>query len=367
VAEHTRAARPGLAAAGEGARGARLRQAWRRGRRVSAAASASAATEAAAAAPAAQAGSLARSPGKPARWRRKAIRRHWQLYAMLLLPMAFLAVFNYWPILGAQIAFRNYNPVQGIWGSPWTGFQQFELWVTNPEFWPIIRNTLVVSVYSLVVSIPATIILALLINEVRHPRFKKFVQSVTYFPYFISVVVLIAMMQLLLNPTTGLMHQIGVALGFPHLPDVFGSTAAFSSLYVWSGVWQETGYGAIIYLGVLSTVDTELYEAARIDGASILQRIRHVDFPAIRPTIVILVILGLGSVLGLGFEKVFLLQNPLNIASSQIVSTYVYQIGIVNANFSFGTAVGLFNSVISLGLVVVANFVARRAAGSSLF
>lgn len=157
----------------------------------------------------------ARPPGKPARWRRKIIRRHWQLYVMLAFPMAFLVVFNYWPMLGAQIAFRDYNPVQGIWGSPWTGLEQFRLWVTNPESWPITRNTLTISVYALVVSIPVTIILALLLNEARHPRFKKFVQSVTCFPYFISVIVLVAMMQLQLNPTTGFMYQIGTELGYP--------------------------------------------------------------------------------------------------------------------------------------------------------
>lgn len=306
-------------------------------------------------------------PTKSAHRRRTFVRRHWQLYVMLVPPLTFLAVFNYWPILGAQIAFRAYNPVQGIWHSPWTGLLQFRQWVSNPEFWPVIRNTLVVSVYSLGVSIPATIVLALLINEVRHHRFKKFVQSVTYFPYFISVIVLVGMMQLLLNPTTGLMQQIGNALGLHHLPDLFGSSGAFSSLYVWSGVWQETGYGAIIYLGVLATVNIELYEAARLDGATILQKIRYIDFPAIRPTIVILLILGLGSVLGVGFEKVFLLQNPLNVSSSQVVSTYVYQMGLVQANFSFGTAVGLFNSAISLVLIVAANFAARRLAGTSLF
>lgn len=303
----------------------------------------------------------------PHAWRRKSVRRHWQLYLMLVPPLAFLATFNYWPIAGAQIAFRAYNPVQGIWRSPWTGLEQFRFWVSNPEFWPVIRNTLVVSVYSLVVSTPATILLALLINEVRHRRFKKFVQSVTYFPYFISVIVLVGMMQLLLNPSTGLIHQIGSALGFHHIPNLFGNPGAFPSLYVWSGVWQETGYGAIIYLGVLSTVNVELYEAARIDGASILQKIRYIDFPTIRPTIVILLTLSLGSVLGVGFEKAFLLQNPLNISSAQVVSTYVYQTGLVQANFSFGAAVGLFNSVISLVLIIVANFVARRFAGSSLF
>lgn len=281
--------------------------------------------------------------------------------------MAFLLVFNYIPIYGAQIAFRNYNPVQGIWGSPWTGLLQFRLWIHNPEFWPVIKDTLVLSVYSLVVGTPATIILALLLNEVRHARFKKFVQTATYFPYFISVIVLVGMMQLILSPGTGLLSEVFHSIGIHHIPDVFGSASDFPSLYVWSGVWQETGYGAIIYLGVLSTVDISLYEAARLDGASIFQKIRNVDFPAIKPTIVILLILSLGGILGVGFEKVFLLQTPLNLSSSQVVSTYVYQTGLVQDNFSFGTAVGLFNSVISLILIVIVNFVARRTSGSSLF
>lgn len=281
--------------------------------------------------------------------------------------MAFLLVFNYVPIYGAQIAFRNYNPVQGIWGSPWTGLLQFRLWIHNPEFWPVIKDTLVLSVYSLVVGTPATIVLALLLNEVRHARFKKFVQTVTYFPYFISVIVLVGMMQLILSPGTGLLSEVFHSIGISHIPDVFGSSSDFPSLYVWSGVWQETGYGAIIYLGVLSTVDISLYEAARLDGASIFQKIRNVDFPAIKPTIVILLILSLGGILGVGFEKVFLLQTPLNLSSSQVVSTYVYQTGLVQDNFSFGTAVGLFNSVISLFLIVIVNFVARRTSGSSLF
>lgn len=294
------------------------------------------------------------------------MRRNWQLYVLIAPPLAFLIVFNYVPIFGAQIAFRNYNPVQGIWGSPWTGFKQFDLWISNPEFWPVIKNTLVVSVYSLLVGTPATIILALALNEVRHRRFKKFVQTVTYFPYFISVIVLVGIMQLVLTPPTGLASEAANAIGI-HLPDLFASPGAFPSLYVWSGVWQETGYGAIIYLGVLSTVNPELYEAAKIDGASIMQKIRHIDFPAIVPTIVILLILSLGSILGVGFEKVFLLQSPLNIPSSQVVSTYVYQIGLVQDNFSFGAAVGLFNSVISLVLIVAVNFIARRISKTSLF
>ena len=174
-------------------------------------------------------------------------------------------------------------------------------------------------------------------------------------------------MELFLNPGTGLMSQTLRLVGIDHPPDLFGSPSAFASLYVWSGVWQETGYGAVIYLGVLSTVDVTLYEAAWLDGASIFQKVRHVDLPAIKPTIVILLILSLGGILGVGFEKVFLLQTPLNISTSQVVSTYVYQIGLVQDNFSLGTAIGLFNSVIGLLLIVIVNFVVKRLAGSGLF
>jgi putative aldouronate transport system permease protein len=308
-----------------------------------------------------------RRSGEKAGWRRRMIRRHWRLYAMLSVPVLFLIVFNYLPLLGAQIAFRNYNPVGGIWGSPWVGLEQFRLWLQDPEFWPVMRNTLVLGVYSLLIGIPATVVLALAINEVRHHRFKKAVQSITYFPYFISVIVLVGMMQLVLSPGTGLFSNIFHAFGINHTPDLFGSPSAFASVYVWSGVWQTTGYGAVIYLGVLSTVDPALYEAARLDGASVLQKIRNVDIPAIKPTIVILLILSLGGILGVGFEKVLLLQTPLNLSTSQVVSTYVYQVGLVQDNFSFGTAVGLFNSVISFVLIVAVNFVAKRMSGYSFF
>jgi putative aldouronate transport system permease protein len=297
----------------------------------------------------------------------RSVRRHWGLYVMLLVPLGFLVVFNYWPILGAQIAFRNYNPIQGIWGSPWTGLEQFRFWLEDPDFWPVMRNTLVLSLYSLLVGTPATVILALMLNEVRHLRFKRFVQTATYFPYFISVIVLVGMMQLILSPEVGPLSAIYHLFGDQNVPDLFGNANDFASLYVWSGVWQTTGYGAIIYLGVLSTVDPTLYEAARIDGASLLQKIRHVDVPAITPTIVILLILTVGNVLGVGFEKVFLMQTPLNLSSSQVVSTYVYQTGLVEDNFSFGTAVGIFNSLITLFLLVVANFIAKRTAKTSLF
>lgn len=313
----------------------------------------------------------ARAAPRPQRARptslKKSLRRHWQLYVMVSIPLAFLLVFNYWPLLGAQVAFRNYNPVKGMWGSPWAGLKYFRQWVSNPEFWPIIENTLVLSVYFLAVSTPATIILALALNEVRHAKFKKFVQTVTYAPYFISVIVLIGMMQIVLAPSSSLLSETAGAIGIHQVPDYFARASDFASLYVWSGIWQTTGYGAIIYLGVLANVDPTLYEAARIDGASILQKIRHVDFPAMKPTIVILLLLSLGSVLGVGFEKVFLMQNSLNLSTSQVVSTYVYDVGLVQDNFSFGTAVGLFNSAISFVLIVVANFIARHTTKTSLF
>ena len=304
-------------------------------------------------------------PRRPDSFRRS-LRRHWQLYLLVLLPLTFLMVFNYWPLLGAQVAFRNYNPIQGMWRSPWIGLSQFDQWVHNPEFWPIIKNTLVLSLYSLVVAIPATIVLALALNEVRHRRFKKFMQTVTYFPYFISLIVLVGIMQLILTPGSGPLNSIYNALG-ARMPNFFASPDDFASLYVWSGVWQTTGYGAIIFLGVLSNVDPALYEAAKVDGASIIQKIRAVDYPTIRPTIIILVLLAVGNILGVGFEKVFLMQNPLNLPTSQVISTYVYQTGLLQDNFGFGTAVGLFNSLIGLILIVVANFIARRTTDTSLF
>lgn len=314
-----------------------------------------------------------RSPGGPVgprawlrvRWKR--IRRRWRLYVLVSVPFAFLVVFHYIPMVGAQIAFRNYNPVLGMFRSPWIGLTEFKAWLTNPDFWPVTRNTLWLSLYSLLVGTPCTIILALMLNEVRSRRFKKFVQTVTYFPYFLSVIVLVGIMQLVLSPGTGLLQQVADALGVHHIPDLFGSASDFPSLYVWSGVWQTTGYGAIIYLGVLTSVNPSLYEAARIDGASILQKIRYVDFPAIRPTIVILMVLALGQVLSVGFEKVYLLQTPLNLSTSQVISTYVYQVGLVQDNFSFGAAVGLFNALVGLILIVIVNFAARRLSNSSLF
>lgn len=311
-------------------------------------------------------GTTAKSVDKPRTRLSHRIVRHWQLYLLLLLPTAFLIVFNYVPMAGAQIAFRNYDPLQGIWGSPWIGLQEFDFFVQSPYFWQLIRNTLVLGVYSLLVGTPATIILALMLNEVKHAWFKKTVQMVTYLPYFISIVVMVAIIQIVLSPSTGLLGSISHVLGVT-APNWLGMPGAFPSIYVWSGVWQGTGFGAVIYLAALSNVNVELYDAARIDGASRWQRIVHIDFQAIKPTIVILFILSMGSVLGVGFEKDYLLQNDLNLSTSQIISTYTYQVGLLDANFSYAGVVGLFNSTVGFVLILASNAVARYVSGTSLF
>jgi putative aldouronate transport system permease protein len=302
------------------------------------------------------------------RWRdaRAKIRRHWQLYLVIALPTAFLITFNYIPMVGVQIAFRDYNPIGGMWGSPWIGWQEFQFFVQSPYFWPLIQNTLTLSLYALLIGTPATVILALALNEVKHAAFKRAVQMVTYAPYFISTVVLVGMMEIILSPTNGLLNQLTAVVGV-HPPDLLGSPTAFPSLYVWSGVWQETGYGAVIYLAALANVNLELYEAARIDGASRWQKILHIDFPAIRPTVIILTILAVGNLMGVGFEKVYLLQTPLNLSSSEIIATYGYKNGLLDANYSFAAAVGLFNSVINFLLILIVNFVAKRVSDTSLF
>ncbi len=298
----------------------------------------------------------------------KRIIRHWQLYAMISLPLAFLAIFNYWPMLGIQIAFRMYNPVGGIWHSPWIGMQEMQFWLQSPYFWPTLDNTLTIGVYSLIIGTIASIVLAIALNEVKHLWFKKTIQTITYIPYFVSAVVLVGMMQILLapsaSPLAGLFHLFGVS----NVPDWMSSPGAFSSLYVWSGVWQTTGYGAVIYLAALSNVNPELYDAARIDGASRFQRILNIDWQGIKPTVIVLVILAIGGLLNAAsLEEVFLMQNPLNMSTSQVISTYTYQVGLVDANFSFATAVGLFNSVIGFILLVIANIVARYVSDTSLF
>jgi len=292
--------------------------------------------------------------------------RHWQLYLVIAVPLAFLITFNYIPMAGVQIAFRDYSPIGGIWHSPWIGMQEFSFFFQSPYLQPLIQNTLTLSLYTLLVGTPATIILAVALNEVTNATFRRTVQMVTYAPYFISTVVLVGMMFIILSPSSGLISQIYGFFGAP-APNLLASPTAFPSLYVWSGIWQETGYGAVIYLAALANVNLDLYEAARVDGASRWQKILHIDLPAIKPTVIILTILSVGNLMGIGFEKAYLLQNPLNLSTSEIIPTYVYKNGLLDANFSFAAAVGLFNSAVNFVLIIIVNFVARRVSDTSLF
>ncbi|WP_249866537.1 ABC transporter permease [Paenibacillus konkukensis] len=296
----------------------------------------------------------------------KQIRRHWQFYLLILLPLLYLITFKYVPMFGALIAFKEYNVIKGILGSPWAGMKYFELFFKNPQFWTLIKNTLAISFYGLAVGFPAPIILALALNEIRGGLFKRTVQMVTYAPYFISTVVMVSMIILLLSPRLGVVnHLLGLA-GIGEI-NFLGDPGLFRSIFVWSDVWQHTGYAAVIYLAALAGVDPTLYEAAKVDGASRLQKIGHVDLPGILPTAVILLILNVGNIMSLGFEKIYLMQNPLNLMTSEIIATYVYKIGLLNANFSFASAVGLFNSVVNLLLLVTVNAVAKRISSSSLW
>ncbi|MFC5401566.1 ABC transporter permease [Cohnella soli] len=294
------------------------------------------------------------------------MREHYQLYILIAPALIYYIIFQYIPMYGVQIAFKDFVPTLGIWGSKWVGLEHVIQFFHSYQFWDVIKNTLGISLYGLIVSFPIPILLALMLNEVRHKKFKAFVQTLTYAPHFISTVVMVGMMMILLSPSTGVVNQIIVALGGN--PVYFmGSEGLFKTIYVFSGVWQGMGWGSIIYLAALSSVDPHLYEAAYMDGASKLKKIIHIDLPAILPTAAILLILNVGSVMSVGFEKVFLMQNPINLGSSEVISTYVYKIGLLQNNYSYGSAIGLFNAVINFILLVSVNTVSKRTNGSSLW
>lgn len=296
----------------------------------------------------------------------RSFRRHWQLYLLVIPPVLYFIIFKYLPMANAVLAFKNYNVVKGIWGSPWVGTQYFEMFFRNPAFVTLIKNTLYISFYQLIVGFPIPILLALALNEVKSARFKKTVQMVTYAPYFISTVVMVSIIMLFLSPRLGIVNTITGALGFEAI-NYLGEPGMFRTVYVLSDVWQTMGYSAVIYLAALAGVDPSLYEAAKVDGANRFQKILNVDLPGILPAAVIILILSVGSIMALGFEKMYLLQNPLNLSTSEIISTYVYKIGLLNANYSFATAVGLFNSLINLVLLLVVNAIAKRASNTSLW
>jgi putative aldouronate transport system permease protein len=296
----------------------------------------------------------------------KSMTRHWELYLLVLLPIIYLIIFKYIPMAGVQIAFKNFNVIKGIWGSPWVGFKHFVTFFESPYFGLVIKNTLGISFYSLLAGFPVPIIFALALNEVRTGFFKKSVQMVTYAPHFISTVIMVSIIILMLSPHVGVVDQLFSFMGV-QATNFMGIPEYFKSIYVWSGIWQNLGYSSIIYIAALSSVDPSLYEAARVDGATRWQKIIHIDLPSLIPISVIMLILSLGSIMGVGFEKIFLMQNALNQSTSEVISTYVYKVGLIGANFSFSTAIGLFNSVINLILLVIVNFIARKFSETSLW
>ena len=293
---------------------------------------------------------------------------NYQLYLLVLLPVAYIFVFMYIPMYGTQIAFRDFLAIKGIWGSEWVGFKYFAKFFDSPYFVRVVRNTLEISLYTLAAGFPFPILLALALNSALGRRFKKSVQMVSYAPYFISTVVMVGMLIQFLSPRIGFVNDIIAALGFERVL-FLSEPALFSSVYVWSGVWQLTGWNSIIYLAALSTVDPELHEAAIVDGANRLRRIAHVDIPSILPTIVVLLIIQCGQIMTVGFEKVYLMQRPLNLSRSEIIATYVYKVGLVSSfpDYSYGAAIGLFNALINLVLILAVNRLAKTITGQSLW
>lgn len=291
---------------------------------------------------------------------------HWQFYVIIALPLLYIIIFNYIPMYGVLMAFQRFSPSKGIWGSTWVGLQNFQQFFSSPSSVKTIWNTLVIGVYSLVAGFPIPIILAVALNEVNNRFFKKTVQMVTYAPYFISTVVLVGMMFQIMDLRNGIVNHFITALGGEAI-NFMGEVDMFRHIYVWSGIWQSAGYSSIIYIAALAGVSKELQEAAIIDGASRLKRIWHVDLPAIAPQIIILLIFNVGSVMGVGYEKVLLMQNSLNTAKSEVISTFVYKVGLVNADYGFSTAVGLFNSLISIILLTSTNFIAKKLSDTSLW
>lgn len=296
----------------------------------------------------------------------KSIIQHWQLYLIIAVPVAFVVIFNYIPMYGVIIAFKNFKVTKGIIGSPWVGLRYFRQFFQNPASMDIIFNTIKISLYSIIAGFPMPVLLAICLNEMKSRAFKKTVQMVTYAPYFISTVVMVGMLIQFCNPTIGMFNMILRVFGAGPI-NFMAEQKLFIHLYVWSGIWQATGYGAVIYLAALTSISPELYEAAVIDGANKWQRIWNIDIPSILPTAAILLILNFGQIMNVGFEKAYLMQNPANINASEIISTYVYKIGLINMNMSFSTAVNLFNSVVNMLMIVIVNYIANRLSETSLF
>lgn len=286
--------------------------------------------------------------------------KNWQLHLLILIPVIYMLLFHYIPLYGLQIAFRDYRAKAGVVGSDWVGLGQFMDFFRNYKWSQYVWNTFRIAVYNILASFPVPIILALIIHVNENKTLKKLTQNVSYVPHFISVVVLVGIMNRIFDPHTGLIKSICNMIGVLKAPDILGNPEMFDHVYVWSGVWQTMGWSAIIYLSSLSSVSPELHEAARIDGASRFKRVIHVDIPAIMPMICIQLILRMGSVLNVGYEKIYLMQNDVNLDRSEVISTYVYRYGLGKNDLSYGSAVGLMNSVVGTSMVILVNWITNK-------
>ncbi len=289
---------------------------------------------------------------------KKNLKYSWQLYVMLLPAAIVLILYNYQPMYGVQIAFRDYRVKDGIWGSEWVGLENFIRFFKYPNAWKMIWNTLSIGLYGFA-TFPIAIIFALLLDEVRNQKLKKAAQMVSYIPHFLSTVVVVSMLALFSATDSGIFNHI-IAFFGGERHNLMTEADLFKDLYVWSGVWQSTGWSSIIYIAALAGVSGELIEAARIDGATRLQIIRHVKIPAILPTVVLMLILSSGNILSVGFEKIFLMQNDLNRSAAQVIATYTYEIGIMGGQFSYSSAIGLFNTLVNFTLLNIVNFISKK-------
>jgi putative aldouronate transport system permease protein len=294
------------------------------------------------------------------------IATHYELYLFMIPALVAVFVFLYIPMYGIQIAFRDYTLSRGVLGSPWVGLKHLERFLGGYHFLRLLRNTLVISIYGIIVGFPIPIVFALLLNQFQNQRFKRLLQTVTYMPHFISVVVLVGMVLVFFSPRTGLYAHLSTLLG-REPQNLMGSNQWFSTIYVFSGIWQNTGWNSIIFLAALSAVDPQLYDAASMDGASRFQQTIYIDLPALVPTIMILLILTAGNILNVGFEKIFLMQNSMNQDVSEVFATFVYKQGISGGQFSYAAAAGLFNNVVNCILLIAVNYVARRSSDYSLW
>jgi putative aldouronate transport system permease protein len=297
-------------------------------------------------------------------WRR-ALRRDWQLYSLAILPLLFFLIFRYGPMLGNVIAFRRFRPGGSVFGEYWVGLRYVKLFLSDSTFWDVFTNTIIIGGLTLLFTFPLPIVLALLLNEVRTRTLKRFVQSVSYLPHFLSVVIVAAMVMQLLS-VDGAVNQVVRAVGAEPIP-FLQRAEWFRTIYVSSEVWQTVGWGTILYLAALTTIDEDLYEAARIDGANRWRQTWHVTLPGIRPTMVTLLILNIGTFMTVGFEKILLLYNPLTYPTADVISTYLYRVGFESSSFSYAAAIGLFEALIGVTLVLSVNAISRRTVGTSLW